>query len=221
MFTPNDYGQAQPIPTRLLTPSQQEGFTAAVVIPLTQSLITGALSGMTFTAVCWALEWPNPGKFGLVGSLAVTTAVWISSAAAWLKRLERVLGTDLNGDGYIGQAPPVDREPAAPVRIEIVSDSGRRSDFLSLPAEPDQLKALGAALIGGESFSVHRWTGPKGLFTRSQFDQLRQEFINRGLMRQAGQAANQGYCLTGKGRAVMRGFASMANGGHATPLLTK
>ena len=221
MFNPNDYNQqVQPPPPapKLLTPSLQEGFSAAVTIPLAQSLITGALCGMTLTALCWALELKEPGKIGLVGSMVTTTGVWIAGAAAWTRRIERVLGVDLNGDGFIGQPPPASREPAPPVRIEIVSDNGRVSDFLSLPAEPDQLKALGAALTAGDSFTTSRWTGPGGLFTRSQFDQLKAELVNRGILRMAGQAANQGYCLTGKGKAVMRGFASMTT---TAPTLTR
>lgn len=196
-------------PPIYLPSTRQEGFSAAVGIPLVQSVVTGALCGMTVTALFWALEWPDPGKIGLVCSLLMTTGMWASSLAGWMKRIERVLGVDLNGDGFIGQPAPVVHEPLPPVRIEIVSDNGRRSDFLSLPAEPDQLKALGAALVGGENFTVARWTGPNGLFTRSQFEQLRQEFVNRGMLRMAGQASNQGYTLTAKGAAVCRGFASM------------
>lgn len=213
MFTGNDFPPTQqpPAVTRLLAPSQQEGFAAAVGIPLSQSLVTGALCGLTVGSFCWAMSWPNPEKIGLVGSMAISTGMWVLSLAGWQRRIERVLGVDLNGDGYIGQPPAtIERAPLPPVKIEVISDNGRQSDFLSLPAEPEQLKQLGQALTAGETFSVHRWTGPGGLFSRSQFDQLKAELVNRGMLRMAGQAANQGFTLTSKGKAVMRGFASMS-----------
>ena len=200
------YQQNQP---RIPSTTQQEGFTAAVGIPLVQSIVTGTLCAMTATALCWALEWPEAGKIGIVGGLLVTTGMWGMSLRGWMRRIERVLGVDLNGDGYIGTPPQAYTEPPAPIRVEVQSEQGRHTDILDLPAEPEKLKQLGAALAAGETFTVARWTGPAGLFSRSQYEQLRQEFINRGILRQAGQAANQGYCLSSKGRAVMRGFASM------------
>lgn len=208
-----DYTQQNP--TRYLQPTRQEGFSAAVGIPLLQSLVTGALCGMSITALCWALEWPNPGKLGLVGSLLITTGMWAASLSSWMRRIERILGVDLNGDGYIGQVPMA--APPESLRIEVIHDQGRSAQFIDLPS-PDKLPLLAAGLLAGRQFSQSVWTGQSGIFSRSEFEELRAELLKRNLARwKNADSPSQGVELTPPGRAVFRRLAQSLQSSPTLP----
>jgi hypothetical protein len=97
-----------------------------------------------------------------------------------------------------------------PVRVELSTNDGRSIQFIDLPAEPDQLMALGAGIVEGFSFTEAQWTGTGAPFSRGQFVRLRSEMIRRGLAAWNSQNdAARGARVTGKGMALCRYFASM------------
>lgn len=184
------------------------------LLPLAQSVITGAImAGATWAAASLA-EAEQPALLAaLVGALAAC-AVWLSGLRAWRRvtyRLEDLTGEDYNGDGEIG-------EPQT-VRVEVTQaeGQGRHTAFIELPASIEQLTRLAAGLLEGAPFSEAHWTGAAGGFTRGEFSQLRAELIRRGLARwnNPGTPA-RGAALTPAGRAVMGKFASMAAGPRPT-----
>ena len=124
--------------------------------------------------------------------------------------IERITGADLNGDGYIGYPNP---EPVAlpPLRVEVFEDEGRRAAFIDLPY-PERLPKLAAGLAAGRQFAESTWTGRDGLFSRSEFGNLRGELIRRGLARWKNlDAPAQGVELTSPGKAVFQRLAGLGS----------
>jgi len=188
-------------------------FSDSVTIPATQSLITGALFGLTVGGSAAMLEFPMPFQFGLTAGAGVALIAWLDYRARWQSLLERLLQVDLNGDGEIGDQ---DQEPDPPARVEpvkvyIEQDQGRHVDIIDLPAEPRQLTAFADGVLTGRSLSQAAWIGRGQPFSRSEYDALRDEMIRRGLAqwRSPGEPA-QGWELLASGRAMLRHFASDA-----------
>jgi hypothetical protein len=90
--------------------------------------------------------------------------------------------------------------------------------LIDLPATAEQLEALARGLLAGASLSEAQWTGGNGVFTRSQFSQLRAELIKRGLAAwNNSHTTARGAALTPAGRAIMRTFAGESVRPHPTP----
>ena len=93
------------------------------------------------------------------------------------------------------------------MRVILEEDQGRHIEFIDLP-HADRLPVLAAGLLAGRSFNQAAWTGAGGLFSRAEFDQLRDVLIERGLAAWKNPNARaQGVELTAAGRAVMRRLA--------------
>ena len=91
-------------------------------------------------------------------------------------------------------------------------DNGRETDFIDLPAGPEQLRKLADGLLSGRQFALSAWSGAGAPFSRSEFERLRDELIKRGLARwRNANAQAQGAELTLPGRAVLRRFSSEAS----------
>lgn len=175
-----------------------------VVVPGLQALITAILSGIVAGAVAAWLHLPYWG-IGFTAAAVAALASWLSYRARWAYVLESLLGVDLNRDGFIGAAPqqPVQALPES-VRVELIQDEGRRGDFIDLPY-PEKLPQLAAGLTAGRSFNQTAWVGSHGIFSRSEFDEVRDTMIERGLAAWKNpEAKAQGVTLTAAGRAVMK-----------------
>lgn len=189
----------------------RELLTEGVIIPLLQALTTGAFSGLAGLALSFWLALPF-WQMGFTGFALAALASWLSYRGRWQGMIEHLFGMDLNGDGAIGE-PPVIIEPAREpekIRVEVVSEEGRRGDFIDLPY-PDKLPLLASGLLQeGRQFTQSVWTGGGALFSRSEFENLRGELIRRGLARWKNEnAPAQGAVLTAAGRAVFRRLASL------------
>lgn len=183
------------------------GITAPVTVPFLQAAITGLLAGIAAGVLVAILGIEvSPWAAGAVVWTLATLGSWLSFRARWQMVIERALGVDLNGDGRIGDEP----EPPAlpPLRVEVMQEGGRRGDFIDLPY-PDRLPELASGLLSGRrQFAQTAWTGAAGVFSRAEFDNLRGEFLRRGLARWKNpQAPAQGVELTPAGRAVLRKLA--------------
>jgi len=177
-----------------------------VLVPGAQCLITGTLAGFcaaVIAGLAGAVWW----KWGLGTASLITLISWVTFRADWSARLEKMLGIDLNLDGQIGPAPA----PAAEhIRIDLVQDGDYPSgQFIDLPAPAEKIRALASGLATGREFSQTVWIGSGGIFSRSEFDRLRDELIRRGLAVWKNPDHHaQGAVLTSAGKAVMRKLAS-------------
>jgi hypothetical protein len=107
--------------------------------------------------------------------------------------------------------------PGAPaardvVRLELVQPldgQAKQTQLIDLPATAEQLEKLARGLLAGASLSEAQWSGGNnGIFTRSQFSQLRAELIKRKLAAwNNSRTPARGAALTPAGRAIMRRFA--------------
>jgi hypothetical protein len=186
-------------------------FRAGVAIPVAQSVITGLFfAGGTAGLVVMTESQMAMGATSLVVGMAAAAIHWMSAVRRW--------------DGvvqYASMSPfaipeqrvePITQQnfpPAEPktLRVELVQEN--RISFIDLPASQTQLKNMAAGLLNNTALAVSAWTGSNGLFTRPEFENLRDELIRRGLARWNGSSRNQGAALTAAGRAVMRKLAEV------------
>ena len=173
--------------------------TKEVWIPLLRSLITGLLAGVLLFALGALFAWDSPGALAAIGGISISLLVWwVSVRQAW-----RVLGGDL------GQVVEI-IEPER-VRLQLNHQDGQGADWLDLPVELPRMIAISERVLDGGSFSHASLAGPGRPLSRSEYETLRDVFLARGLASWINpEAHSQGLRLSGKGRAVARGFASMA-----------
>jgi hypothetical protein len=204
----------EPPPLRTVVHHEERRIESAVTIPFLQAAISAILAGIAAGVITALLGWQ---WWKIAGVVMAMTALysWLSFRSRWQWMVERLLGLDLNNDGYIGLPEP---EPMQPVRVELYQDEGRQGDFIDLPVRPDQLRMLADGLQTGRQFAQSVWTGQGAPFTRPEFEQLRGELIRRGLAewKKPGYPA-QGVELTKSGRAVLRRFCSDATQRRLTP----
>jgi len=185
---------------------------AGAILPLTQSAITAVLVFLLVLLITVLLDWRKPLVWASTFGLLSWFAAWLLLQTHWLWltiRVERLLGFDINGDGYTGK-PPQPEPTAPPIRIDLVTQSADRKEYnqkrISLHATPNQLKALARGLIlDKKSLGEKNWAGSDGIFSLPKFRRLRDEMLAAGLIEEAsGKDHRQGYSLTASGRAVMR-----------------
>lgn len=167
---------------------------AAVWFPLLQALITG-LCGFTLGASIAALKGDDWLTIGAISGAVVLSAAWLISLAWWRSLL----------------APPSPEPPARAasetVRISLLDESSpyTHGQFLTLPTDRARLEKMAVALVDDPTFSMSRFGGAHRLYSRAEFEALREELIRRGLVRWTNpRAPSQGAQLTPPGRAFMR-----------------
>ena len=193
----------EPLQVQNTATFRADGLAERVIIPVLKAAIvalpTGALVGLLVGML--KLAWPVLYVMGITSLLAFLGVFWGSSKRGqWL--IERIAGADLDGDGYTGE--PIPAPHVTPVRVELVQDNGRHEDWIDLPF-PEKLPELAEGLLSGRSYSLSVWTGTGGLFSRAEFEKIRDVLIGRGLAAWRNpEAKAQGWELTASGRAVMR-----------------
>lgn len=184
------------------------GVTDALLIPFGQSLITGLLTGIFFGALVAVFRIQvSAWSVGAISGSAGALLAWLSSRNFWRWTIERLLGDTLNL-GHEQPAPQPELPAPQPVRVEVIQDEGRRGDFLDLPCR-DKIPLLASGVLSGRQFSLSAWTGQNALFSRSEFEAVRDALLTAGLVawRREGAPA-QGVTLTASGRAVFKRLAS-------------
>lgn len=195
-----------------------ESIKSGLVLPAAQAVITGLFSGGAVFAVSHLAGWVNPGSLAAAGGAVLAAIQWYSLQTRWqAARNFALFGPD------IPELEPEPFEPfpgptlenrlelnqpgqVRPVRVELTQDNGRRTQFINLPAKPEQLRSLAAGSLAGASLAVNTWSGSNKPFTRSEFETLRNALVRAGLARY-GERANSPMELTGAGRAIFRKLA--------------
>lgn len=176
-----------------------------VIVPLLESLITGAFIGVSVLGVTmynfgfWAgLTW------GGVSFLGASFVQWIRLTGNYrnlLWRLETITGQDLDSSGEVGKPEP----PPPPIRVEV--QEGQSLKFAELPGDRAALIEFAKKVNSGIvtfSESGARRAG----YGAAEFGRLRDVFIarhwaywNHPTQRQ------QGVSLRGSGRTILRELA--------------
>jgi len=175
--------------------------TVGVVLPLLQAAVSGLLIGILSGVLIYL--------YGGALSLAVIIAL-SSSCIAWLvgMRWWRSAVT-----------PPVESVPVQTsteiiepqsVRVELLSDGKRKSQYIDLPVNAQRLRVLARGLMDGANFTEAEWCGSDGEFTRAEFAKLRAEMLRRGLLiPNSPHSSARGFSLTRGGKAAMEYFAEI------------
>lgn len=183
---------------------------AGAILPLLQSVITGALVGLLALAVLLVLRARDAWIWALLIGLSVTTLVWAALQLHWywLTRIEKMTGMDLNGDGMIGQEPARETSHTVRVNVEEIRQGHVRIVTARFPVDEWMMQDLAKGLLAGIPFAERHWTGRGKPFSLREFRLTRDEMLKRGLIRPVSEKSNlQGYELTKTGLAVMRQLA--------------
>ncbi|MCD4738332.1 MAG: hypothetical protein K8R89_03620 [Anaerolineae bacterium] len=189
-------------------PARSASKEADVVVPLLQSLITGGIAALFVGSVAGGLaiqsgwSWHTPLLAALAGGAVVTSIMWsnlLSDTRSLLRKIETYTQRDLDGDGVIGEPARVSFE----VRRH---EKQRHSTFFSeLPISEESFTTWARAAVAEQSISQDSWTGSRGLFSRSEYEELLDFLTRAWVIRWINpQAKAQGRVITNAGKAALR-----------------
>ena len=176
------------------------------------------MTGLVVGALAWviwlATGWPLPVAWALVGfGLGFVPVWWSGLRGSTLWKVEEWSGLDLNRDKQVGK--PDKPGPPPTVRVDVTDSSSGDGIYKSfdLPCDPKRLRVFAQRVLSGVSTAQGGWTGKDGLFSRSEYERLRDELMLRELAVWNNPAAPaQGWALKAVGRVVMRGVLELEVG---------
>lgn len=174
-----------------------------VLIPAAQALTTGALAAATVTSWGLLLHWDHlPALAATVGTSASLLA-WGYFRADWVYRVNHILGIRETAAQQQAQATA-----ANVIKLNLYGDQGQPGHFLTFGIDRARLVKFSQGIAAGKPFTVRTWAGGAGLFTDSEFAQLRDELLSRGLARWRGKDPRNGCELSPAAMAVFRYLAA-------------
>ena len=190
-----------------MEPAREGNIHSDVLVPLLQSLITGFFGGaflalMTGYLVAQDVEYALYA-FGL-SFVVITAVVWmvlLDDHKRLLWRVERLVGKDFDGDGVAGEPEHL------VVEVHKPGPYGENTDFLHLNVDRERFMEFVRGILSGEPVTVARWTGSGRTFRRGEFEKLRSELMERGILRWRG-TRNHGVEVTEEGREVLEALLS-------------
>lgn len=175
---------------------------SGALVPLIQSVITGALITAPIVIILVKLNATDIFTWSLLVFFSITAGMWTYSWMHWLGlTLERMTGIDLNGDGVICD------EVIVPVRVDIeqTDDNIHTTTRARFPNERKLVAVADAIVNSGASFSVREIVEKRKLLSRSEFEDMREEMVNRGIIALKNPVfPHIGYDVTRAGKAVFR-----------------
>jgi len=181
-----------------------QGLRTAVVIPLTQSSVTGSVAGLMALSLAWAAQVDNPVAMGALAASISHLLTWLVMLRRWystVEYFESLLDTKANAQ----DENPISVETIEKPNLRLDITDRNRVQILDLPIQPEQLLSWADGLANGLSLSESTWTGSGKLFSTSEYRSLRDILIQRGLARWKNPGSpKQGWELTVAGRAVVR-----------------
>jgi hypothetical protein len=183
-----------------------------VVVPFGQAVLIASgvgMGGLVLATVATIIGgWRFWIPFAVTGSLwglafAFAAVLLTLDHRRFLWAIEELSGMDIDDDSVIGEP-----EPRDVIRVELLErteGNNRRLAYLDLPGDEHKLALLARGLLSGRGTGVATWTGKSGPFTRSEFETIRAQLIERGLANwEDPDHRNQGWELNAAGRAMMR-----------------
>lgn len=179
-----------------------------VFIVFLVAILSGLILGVSAWVLAGLLEIERPWLYG-AGVLVITiSTTWLLLLKRSLRMLEAVLDIDIDRDGSIG-------DPLPP-RIVIMdeTDKGRTEGLIlhDLPGGEARFARLSAGVLNDVPLAERFWTGSAGPYSLSQFRELRDYLLLRGLLSwQSEQDHRQGLDVLPPGRALMRHYSQITN----------
>lgn len=162
--------------------------SVSVTIPLLKTIITSVLIAIAAATVANMLGYAQWFKLGIVCLVTVLALDWVrrcESVSRRVEALEDVLQIDLNHNGVIG---PVIEEPnyrSDPITLSAtITDESKQypsssTAYFTLD-EPARVLEFADALCRGQSNSMRRWSGSGALFSRKEYEHIRDQLMKRG-----------------------------------------
>lgn len=149
-----------------------------VIVPLLESLITGAFIGVgTVAGVTYAQNNFLAGlTWGGIAFVSVSFVQWIRLTGNYrnlLWRLETITGVDIDGSGEVGLPAP----PPPTVRVEVLEGSTWK--FENLPGDNKSLQSFSRDVTNGIHPFSERGASDNG-YGAANFRKLRDLFVARG-----------------------------------------
>lgn len=187
-----------------------------VWVPALQSVISGAVGalvigcGSALAGAGWrSFLWAGIGGAGCLG---LAWAVILGEHRKALVAVERLVGRDLNGDGFVGR--PAQAAPREPLRVEVTETNERghlrRVRYVALPAnitDQDLHRVACAVLQDGKPFSKR---GLGGVLNPEKYSGVYRPMLRGGMIRYTnGVSAGAGVELTASGRSFLRQYEAV------------
>lgn len=203
-------------------PARTPTIQGDVVVPLGQAVVSGVIVAAiaTFGTIRFSCPWWVP----IFAGVSVTGIIWwwrMNDLSGLLRRAERYIGKDLDGDGVVGEPPEiVVRIPAEEEKAERIGNGvwrgpvpqrdGVQYGTVFVPkgiVTRDQLEVIAVAvLLQGCNVSRPEFTkGDHKIFSDSKFRVFQQWLLSEGLL-SAYTDGRHGYFITGRGRRFLSGF---------------
>jgi len=189
----------EPYRIRRRIPSHGATLEGDVVVPLLQSLVTGAIGALLGYAVA------DRPLIGFAVGFALAWLILLVQSRSLLWTLEETWNRDLTRDGHSGEPEP---QPVRhTVRIEMTENDGRTLYNTDLPGPPEAITALAQGVLVGESLAEERWSGAGKPFSLNEYRACRAELLREGyIIWRNPKSPNQGVRLTGRGRLMFRKY---------------
>ena len=183
--------------------------TAAVIVPLMQSAVTGLIVLVVSIVLAYKFNARDLITWPLVIGVVTFGGMWFVLTRRWmnLTDIERMTGIDINRDGQIGTS----KQATAPtvIRFERVEAGRYTSRDIRLSASDKVLNQLADGFTHGRPFTEREWAGAGKPFSSEGFRTLRSEMLKAGLIEQKSEHdPRQGFQLTEDGEAWRKKYAS-------------
>ena len=200
---------------------KQTNLEAAVLIPLAQSAVSGFLAGGGAWVAATVFDWRDPLVWGIGAYSAVSLLGWLFFRSEWREGVNHLLGMVRPAE-----LQPDKVYPATVTRIQVVSaDPGGAfvvAKNVETPLTPEIVAIVAKRVLKTGSFSHASLAGPGRPLTRSEYEQLRDEFIARGLAYwNCPTSHNRGVGLTRAGMAALDHYANTPPTSPSGPQLIK
>ena len=107
-------------------PARDPKLESEVLVPLGQTLITSVIVGIVASIAVYLFDWPWRWALGIFGLAIIVTWLWrlgVGDQALWI--VERVIHTDITGDGHEGKPPEAEAPEVLPVNTGKARSDGR------------------------------------------------------------------------------------------------
>lgn len=174
---------------------------ASIGIPAGQAAVSGVTAFAIALSLAWYFESDKPLVIAFLAGGVVFGLAWIGGIAWWRNRITGAKAKEL--PAQINQAI---------TRVEVIAQdpSGAflAGAWADLPVDTHKLIKMARRVADGASFSHADLAGNHRPLSRSEFEELRSEFLRRGLASWVDPSChNRGTQLTRAGAAVMRRLA--------------
>jgi hypothetical protein len=219
--------QDQQQPTRLALPDPQaeqvradaiirahyQHPMTAVVIPLLQSLVSGASIGAAAASIAVVANYAHPWHIFGVGMTCVQAGSWLLLLRRWLD-VTWALDTWAPDRHHDDQPEPAPAVTVESLRLQIQQDNRTQIININVPAE--RIYEAAALVIGGAPFAERELAGAGRPLSQREFRLLRDELLRRQYLAWKNSDPHQGVEITPAGQQLFIQLAALA--GATTPL---